>query len=170
MRNVILMGFMGSGKTCIGRRLSYHLRKCFIDVDNYIEKNQQRTVAEIFQEEGESYFRQLETDCLKELLRTKGSYIISLGGGTPMQPRNEILLKQLGKVVYLKVTPESIGKRLKKDKKRPLLQCENPTDLIETMLEEREPIYQKIADVVIETDGKKFSEIISEMKERLGNV
>lgn len=161
---------MGSGKTCIGRRLSYQLRKCFIDSDNLIVEKQQRTIASIFQEEGEAYFRQLETDCLKEILRTKGSYIISLGGGTPMQSSNEILIKQLGTVIYLKVRPESIAKRLKKDKKRPLLRCENPLEKIEDLLSIRDPIYEKIADIVIETDGKKFLEIINEIKEKLNTV
>lgn len=161
---------MGSGKTVIARRLSYQLRMCFIDSDHWIEDKQQRTISDIFQEEGETYFRQLETDCLKEILRTKGDYIISLGGGTPLQPSNLVLIKQLGTIVYLKVTPETIAKRLRKDKKRPLLQCENPLEKIENLLAERDPAYQKIADIVIQTDGKKFLEIINEIKESLRTV
>lgn len=164
--NVILIGFMGCGKTSVGIRLSYSLKRTIIDTDKWIEKKQNMTVSEIFAKEGEQAFRQMETDCIKELINTADGQIISTGGGLPIKEENHGLLKALGRVYYLKVTPEAVYERLKDDTTRPLLQGADPKVKIEELLLKRAPLYEKCADVVIEVSGKSFDEIIAEiMKE-----
>ena len=106
--NIILTGFMGSGKTSVGIRLSYSLRRTMIDTDKWIEKKQGMTVSEIFAEEGEEAFRNMETKCLQELLKTTDHQIISVGGGLPVREENRQLLSRLGRVFYLKASPETI--------------------------------------------------------------
>ena len=126
--NIILTGFMGSGKTSVGIRLSYRMKQTMIDTDKWIEQRQKMSVSEIFAAYGESAFRKMETDCLKELIRTADHQIISVGGGLPMRKENHALLKELGKVFYLKITSEAVYERLKSDTTRPLLQVENPKE------------------------------------------
>ena len=116
--NIVLIGFMGSGKTSVGIRLSYSLKRTLIDTDKWIEQKQKMTVADIFERDGESAFRRLETECLKTLIQDADRQIISAGGGLPVKEENRKLLKQLGKVFYLKVSPETIYERLKTDTTR----------------------------------------------------
>ncbi|MBQ7777191.1 MAG: shikimate kinase, partial [Lachnospiraceae bacterium] len=135
--NIVLIGFMGSGKTTVGIRLSYYLRKVIEDTDKLIEKKQGKSISDIFAEEGEAYFRQAETELLKELIQKRNNYIISVGGGTPVREENRPLLKELGTVVYFRVKPETVYNRLQGDTTRPLLQCENPLQKIEELLDAR---------------------------------
>ena len=113
--NIILIGFMGCGKSSVGIRLSYRLRRTIIDTDQWIEQKQKKTVSEIFEESGEEAFRCMETECLRELIKTARRQIISAGGGLPMRKENHALLKELGRVFYLKVTPETVYERVKND-------------------------------------------------------
>ncbi len=161
--NVILTGFMGCGKTSVGIRLSYALKRTMIDTDKWIEKKQQRSVSDIFAEDGEEAFRQMETSCIRELIETENHRIISTGGGLPVREENHALLKELGRIYYLKVTPEVVYERLKGDTTRPLLQGEDPQKKIESLMAMRQPSYEKCADYVIEVSGKKFEEIIEEI-------
>lgn len=161
--NVILIGFMGCGKTSVGIRLSYSLKRTIIDTDKWIEKKQNMTISEIFERNGEPSFRQMETDCIKELINTAEGQIISTGGGLPVREKNHDLLKELGRVYYLKVTPETVYERLKDDTTRPLLQGADPRARIEELLLKRAPFYEKCADVVIEVSNKNFDEIIAEI-------
>lgn len=167
--NIILTGFMGCGKSSVGFKLSYYLRRTLLDTDKWIEKKQGMSISEIFDRCGESAFRQMETDCLKELLQTEDHQIIATGGGLPIREENHKLLKQLGCVYYLKVTPEVVYERLKGDTTRPLLQGDNPMEKIESLLKVREPVYEQCADYVIEVSGKTFEEILEEIasKERM---
>lgn len=158
--NIILTGFMGCGKTSVGIRLSYALKRTIIDTDKWIEKKQGMTVSDIFAKYGEPAFRQMETACLKELIETEEHQIISTGGGLPVKEENHALLKKLGRVYYLKVTPQTVYERLKGDTTRPLLQGEDPKAKIEALLSKRELLYEKCADAVIEVSGKSFDEII----------
>lgn len=161
--NIILIGFMGSGKTSVGIRLSYFLKQTMIDTDKWIERRQQMSVSDLFALKGEEAFRVMETDCLKELIRTVDQQIISVGGGLPMREENHGLLKTLGKVVYLRVTPEVVYKRLKSDTTRPLLQVENPMERIRELLGVRAPVYEACADVVVDVSDKTFEQIIKEI-------
>jgi shikimate kinase len=163
--NIILTGFMGCGKTSVGIRLSYTLRRTLIDTDKWIEKKQGKTVSEIFASEGEEAFRRMESECIRELIGTADGQVISTGGGLPVRKENRKLLKELGTVYYLKATPECVYERLKGDTTRPLLQGENPREKIRELLEAREAFYQEGADVVIEVSAKSFEDIITEIVE-----
>lgn len=165
MEHVILIGFMGCGKSTVGYRLSYKLKKCLIDTDHLIEHKAGMTISEMFAQKGEGYFRQKETECLHSLKNELGSRIVSLGGGTPIREENREIIKQLGKVVYLKASPDTIYSRVKHDTRRPLLQCENPKERIETLLKERNPIYESVADIIIQVDGKHIKEVVQEVAE-----
>lgn len=158
--NIILTGFMGSGKTSVGIRLSYSLRRTMIDTDKWIEKNQGMTVSEIFAEEGEEAFRNMETKCLRELLKTTDHQIISVGGGLPVREENRQLLSRLGRVFYLKASPETIYERLKTDTTRPLLQVADPLAQIKRLSEAREEAYASCADVVVDVSERSFDEIL----------
>ena len=165
--NIILIGFMGSGKTSVGIRLSYQLKRTMIDTDKWIEQKQKRTVSEIFAQSGEEAFRMMETDCLKELIRTADKQIISVGGGLPMKEENHALLRELGTVFYLSATPETVYERLKTDTTRPLLQVEDPEERIRTLLKRRAPVYEACADVVLDVSDRSFDEILEQIGKEL---
>ena len=162
--NIILIGFMGCGKSSVGIRLSYQLRRTMIDTDKWIEQRQKKTISQIFQESGEEAFRQMETECLKELIRTADRQIISVGGGLPMREENHELLKELGRVFYLKVTPETGYERVKNDTTRPLLQVEDPMERIRTLMEKRAPVYEACADVILEASDLTLEEITEKIE------
>lgn len=168
MGNVILIGFMGSGKTTVGFRLSYRLRKPVIDTDKEIEREEQRSIAEIFAREGEAYFRDRETMCLQKLLRTVKEQIISVGGGLPLREENRKLLRELGQVFYLQASAETIYERVRNDTTRPLLQGDDPQGKIRIMLAERDGYYRDAADVVVNVDGKSFEQILDEIEKATG--
>ena len=106
--NVVLIGFMGSGKSSMGIRLSYRMRYVLEDTDKLIEAGAGKTISEIFAQEGEEAFRAMETALLEKLVEKKGQRIYSVGGGTPVRAVNRPLLKKLGTVVYLRTRPETI--------------------------------------------------------------
>lgn len=159
MENIILIGYMGSGKTTVGQNLARLLEYVFVDTDELIVEQQHRSINEIFAAEGEQVFRGMETALLKQLIANKREHlIISTGGGMPVKEENRPLLSALGTVVYLKAAPQTIYDRIKGDTTRPLLQCENPMERIRAMLDEREPAYESTAAVVVEVDGMNQSE------------
>lgn len=166
--NIILIGFMGCGKSSVGKELSAHLGRSLIDTDQWIEKKQGRRISDIFEEDGEAAFRCMETDCLRELLKEPDKKIISVGGGLPIREENHPLLKELGRVCYLKVTPQRVYERLKDDKTRPLLQVDDPMERIESLLVQRSPIYEKCADVTVEASDKSLEEIKEEIERSCG--
>lgn len=167
MGNVILIGFMGCGKTTVGLRLSYRLRRTVIDTDKEIEREEKRTISDIFATEGESFFRDLETSCLEKLIAVTNNQIISVGGGLPVREENRRLLRELGQVFYLRAEAGTIYERLKDDTTRPLLQGEDPLTKIKKLLQERDPYYRAAADVVITVDDKSFEEILREIEEKV---
>ncbi len=163
MSNIILIGFMGCGKSTVGIRLSYKMRCVLEDTDKRIEKEQGKAISEIFSENGESYFRDLETACLEKLLSENTRRIISVGGGLPLRSENRKLLKQLGTVVYLKITPERVYERLKGDKTRPLLQGDNPLETISRLMVQRAPIYEEAADIIVDVSDKEMENVLQEI-------
>lgn len=167
MGNVILIGFMGCGKSTVGLRLSYRLRRTLLDTDREIEKEECRTISEIFAEDGEAYFRERETAVLRKLMGSANNQIISVGGGLPMREENRALLHELGQVFYLRAEGGTIYERVKDDSTRPLLQVDNPLQKIEMLIKERDPYYMVAADEVIIVDGKSFSQILDEIEERV---
>lgn len=162
--NVILIGYMGCGKSTIGKNLSYKLKMALIDTDKSIENRQKRTISAIFDEDGEEAFRQMETDYLREVLTYKDPYVISVGGGLPMREVNQELMQDLGVVVYLRAKPETIYQRLKHDTTRPLLRGDNPEQKIRDMIAYRGPIYEKAAQVIIDVEGKDVDSLAREIK------
>lgn len=167
MKNIILVGFMGSGKTSTGIRLSYRLRRTMVDTDKEIERLYHMEVSEIFERLGEEEFRKMETRCLEKLLKRSGGEIISTGGGLPMRNDNRELLKRLGTVVYLRVRPETVCIRLAGDTSRPLLQGEDKEEKVKRLLEARAPVYEKAADFAIDVDEKTTDGIVEEILERI---
>lgn len=164
-QNLVLIGFMGSGKTSVGVKLSYRLQVSVEDTDKLIERREGRSINEIFADDGEEYFRQLETELLGELAGKNGSRIYSVGGGTPVRTENRGLLKRLGKVVYLRVSPETVYERLKNDSTRPLLQCGDPLGRIRQLMEERREAYETCADVIIDADKLDMESILKRIVE-----
>ena len=146
MRRIILIGYMGSGKTTVGKALSKDTGMMFYDLDWYIESRMRKTVSQIFAERGEEGFRQIEHNMLHEVAEFE-DVIISCGGGTPCFFDNMDYLNQQGDVVYLKATPETLYKHLMMAKvERPLLKGKNPEELIAYItehLQERAPFYEK---------------------------
>ena len=167
MKNIILIGFMGCGKTSVGKRLAESENMEFLDTDEWIEREQQTTISEIFETKGEAAFRNMETECLRQILEYTGKpFVLSVGGGLPIREENRKLLLQIGHVVYLKASPEVIYKRLHNDKTRPLLQGMNPRGRIMDLMNARKNYYEDAAEYIIHVDDREFSDIIEEIKEK----
>lgn len=166
MKNIILIGFMACGKSSVGRRLSQALDAEFLDTDELIEQKAGTTISDIFAKQGEAAFRVMETECLKDLLsRDGGTFVLSVGGGLPIREENRKLLSQIGKVIYLKVSADTVFMRVRNDTTRPLLQTQNPRGRIMDLMNARKQFYEDAADYIIEADNKSFDEIIGEIKE-----
>lgn len=166
--NIILIGYMGCGKTTMGKCLAKLLGYTFTDTDELIEQQQNRTISGIFATDGEQGFRDMETELLKQLLDKKSDrLVISTGGGMPMRGENRALLKKLGTVVYLKAAPETIYERVKYDTSRPLLQCENPLERIKEMLTQRADAYEAAAELSFDTDEMSQTELADTIAESI---
>ena len=148
-KNIVLCGFMGSGKSTIGNLLSKKMGMAFIDLDAYIEKKENKSVSQIFEESGEEYFRQLERDAVKELAYKK-SIILATGGGTLTFQQNVDILKNAdNKIILLDLPVEVVAKRLKGDTKRPLLNRPDKEKVMRELYEKRLPLYRSAADIVV---------------------
>jgi len=148
--NIILIGFMGAGKTSTGRILAKQLNYRFVDTDNLIEQQNGMTIANIFDRKGEDFFRQQETAILKQLSGADNT-VIATGGGIVLREENRLILKELGAVVYLQTNAAEILKRIDGDTSRPLLNVTDKYAEISKRLAEREPLYQAIADCITNT-------------------
>lgn len=167
MSNIILIGFMGCGKSSIGRYMARN-GFCLVDTDSYIEEKTGRIIKEIFATDGEEYFRRLETDALMDLVeKDENNLVIAVGGGIPMYARNRALIHKLGTVVYLRATVETLAKRLSGDTTRPLLQNGNVKDKIKELMNLRESTYEGTADVIIDTDGCSYETVFNMIKEKI---
>lgn len=151
MKNIILCGFMGCGKSTIGKILAKKTGTTFVDMDNYIEKKAGMSISEIFEKHGEDHFRDLEHQACIELSQTDNK-IIAAGGGALTFDRNITALKENGTILFLDASYKAICIRLKNDTTRPLLQCENRNEKIRELLEKRVPLYRKAADLTVEAN------------------
>ena len=162
-----LIGFMGVGKTTIGKQIAALNKVIFIDTDSQIEKETSKSIKEIFETDGEIAFRELETDTIRSINRKA---IIACGGGLPAHNNNIEYLKHKGTVIYLKASTETLIKRLEKNKnKRPLiskLTNDKRLEFIRKILKEREKTYKQ-ADYTIETDNKTVKEVLREINSLL---
>ncbi len=162
-RNIILIGFMGAGKSTVGRVLSRRLYRQLLDTDAMIEARAGMTVSEIFASLGEEAFRGTETEVLKGLRQLKNPVIISTGGGMPLREENRTALRELGCVVYLRVQPETVCERLAEDDSRPLLAGGDRRQKVETLLARRGPVYEAAAHLIVDADGRTPEEIAEEI-------
>lgn len=152
--NICLTGYMGSGKSTVGRLLSERLGLCFSDTDAMIVKREARSISEIFEKEGEYCFRQLETELLTELADDEGfrDTVLATGGGIVLRPENRRNLKRIGTVIYLRAKPDILYERVKNDTERPLLNTKDVQGRIRDMLRMRSPLYEEAADHILDTD------------------
>ena len=159
------MGFMGAGKTTIGRKLAKALECEFIDTDERIETEQERKISDIFAEDGEVAFRDMETELLKHLQNREKRFVLSIGGGMPVREENRTLLRNLGNVVYLKTSKAEIIRRVSGDKNRPLLQGGDLDEKVTNLMKAREQIYKDTAHKEVVTDGKNPQKVVNEILE-----
>ena len=163
MKRIVLMGFMGAGKSTVGKKLAESCGCTFIDTDEWIEREQNRKISDIFEKDGEKAFRDMETDLLKRLQNSEEEFILSIGGGMPVREENRELLRNLGIVVYLKTTKEEIIRRVSGDVNRPLLQGGALEEKVTALMNAREHIYQETAHREVLTDGKNPIELVDEI-------
>lgn len=161
MKNIVLTGFMGTGKTEVGKALSRNLGFSLIDIDDEIVKSEGMPIAEIFGKFGEPHFRNIETRIIKDVSK-KTNVVISTGGGAVLREENMDALRENGIIIWLKAMPETILKRTSIDSSRPLLQVADPLKKIKELLDYRMPFYEK-ADIAVDTEGKNPANIASEI-------
>jgi shikimate dehydrogenase len=161
--NIVLTGFMGSGKTTVGHALERMYGYHFIDTDAYIEEAEGMSIPEIFDRQGEAYFRQIETRALQHLVETAHHAVVSTGGGMPLRRENARLLRELGQVWYLQVSEDGIWERVKNSHGRPLLECENPRNRIHMLMEERHPRYMEAARYYVKAENRTPEDIAKEI-------
>ncbi|MGD8175931.1 shikimate kinase AroK [Marinimicrobium sp. ARAG 43.8] len=164
--NVFLVGPMGAGKSTIGRLLAAELKVPFYDSDRAIEERTGADIPWIFDVEGEAGFRDRESAVLAELAEEPGA-VIATGGGIVLRPANGEVMKQAGRVCYLTASVEHLVERTAKDKKRPLLQVDNPRQKIVDLLNERDPLYRELADWVVNTDRRSPKTVAREIADRV---
>ena len=156
--NVALVGFMGSGKSSIGRLIARRLDWRFFDMDQWVVQKNGREIGAIFESDGEEFFRAQERLAL-ESLRDENHCVIATGGGIVTQARNVELLREIGMVVWLSASEETILKRVSRNTKRPLLQTANPRETISALLKERRPSYEAAANFQIDTSDTPQAEV-----------
>ncbi|MCK9267647.1 MAG: chorismate mutase [Alkaliphilus sp.] len=164
--NIVLVGFMGSGKTSVGIKLSTLLEMNYIGTDDIIVKNSGISINEIFNAYGEAKFRKLERKAIESLKDTRNT-IISCGGGVVLDSTNIELLRDNGKIVWLKVSPEEVLDRLSNDNSRPLLKDSFTLKGLSEILKNRLPLYENAGDIIIDTDKKDVQKIAREIIEKL---
>ena len=164
--NLILCGMMGAGKTTVGIKIAEKLGRRWYDTDEVITQ-QYGKISDIFEEKGEEYFRGLETQTVKSLC-AETDLVISVGGGLVLRAENVELLKQNGKIIFLRAKKQTLLARLQGDKERPLLQGEESLeDKIDRLLSTREAIYAKVADYIVDVDEKSPDKIADEILVRI---
>lgn len=160
--NIVLCGFMGCGKSTIGKLVAKKTHREFIDLDSFIEEKQGLSIREIFETYGEDYFRNCETDAISELVN-KNDVVLALGGGAVLKNKNVELLKSSGKIIFLDVTANTVFSRLKNDTSRPLLNTDDKLAEITKRLNDRLPIYTMVADKIIDANSKTKEVIATEI-------
>lgn len=164
--NIVIIGFMGAGKTTISDYLNTLFAMEVVEMDQIIAKREGMSIPDIFEVYGEQYFRDAETNLLIEM-QDKTNVVISCGGGTPMRECNVVEMKKNGKVVLLTATPETIYDRVKDSHDRPVIENNKNVPFIADLMEKRREKYEAAADIIIHTDNKTELEICEEIVERL---
>ncbi len=163
MKNAVLVGFMGTGKTFVGKEVAYRLKYEHIDIDELIEKAEGMKVADIFKKYGEPYFREREREAV-EKLKDRENLVISAGGGIVLDQGNVDNLKKKGILICLTATPEVVFERLKYMTDRPILNVDDPKEKIRILMKFREPFYKK-ADYEIDTSNLPVEGVVEKVEE-----
>lgn len=166
-KNIILLGLMGSGKSTVCAKISKKYKLNFLDFDDFIEREQEMSVADIFSQYGEKYFRELESELILKISNFE-NYVISTGGGIVENFENIEKLRKTGILFYLEATPETLYSRIKDDNTRPLLFCDNPLLKMQELYEKRCKKYA-LADFKIDVNEKTPEEIAKEIYEKFKN-
>lgn len=164
--HLLLIGFMGTGKSTVARYLGKTCGMEILEMDQEIARREKKSIPDIFAQKGENYFRNLETSLLKELQDQKNQ-IVSCGGGAVLRPENVTEMKKNGKVVLLTASPQTVLERVRYDHSRPVLNNHKNTADIARLMEERREKYLAAADLVIATDNKSIAQIGEEILEAL---
>ncbi len=165
--NIALIGFMGAGKTAVGQLLAKKLDREFIEQDLLIEQKAGKSIPEIFQQDGEIAFRELEIEVTKEIAKEENS-IIACGGGIILNKINIDRLRESARIVYLTVSPGVILKRTSSEEgQRPLLEVDNPTLTIRELLKFRKPFYERAADIKLDTSKLDVNAVAEQIIDRL---
>ena len=167
--NVFLVGPMGSGKSAVGRQLAARLGLAFLDSDAEIEARTGVDIAYIFEKEGEAGFRDREREVLDALTGQSG-VLVSTGGGAVLDPDNRERLRSRGCVVYLRASVKQQFARTRRSGHRPLLSNADPLGTLERLLQARAPLYEEVADLVVDTDGRKVSAVVEDVVRRLAEA
>ena len=160
--NIFLIGFMGTGKSTVAKALKKETGAEIIEMDQLIAQRENLSIPKIFEEKGEAYIRNVETELLMEL-QSGEKTIVSCGGGVPMREKNVLEMKKSGKVVLLTALPETILERVRDNEDRPLLQNRKSVEGIRELMEQRREKYEAAADVMVATDGKSAETIAREI-------
>lgn len=163
---IFLIGPMGAGKSAVGRALARQLRYAFVDSDQVIEARTGVDIGFIFEKEGEAGFRKREANIIDELTR-RDEVVLATGGGAVLAPENRRRLGRRGTVVYLRATPDQQFERVRHSTHRPLLEAADPRAVLASLFEARDPLYQAIADIVVDTDGARVTEVAERVRQQL---
>ena len=161
---IFLIGFMGTGKSTIAEYMRQNYGRAAVEMDEVIEEREGMTIPRIFEEKGEAYFRELETELLQEL-SGRENLVVSCGGGVPLRACNVELMRRSGTVVFLTASPETVYQRVKNSHNRPLLEKNKNIPFIASLMEERRERYENAADLLTATDGRSAEEICREIME-----
>ncbi len=161
IRGITITGFMGTGKTVVGKKLGERLKMEFIDLDKEIEKRADMGIFDIFSRFGEAAFREMEVSTLSETLDVPGR-VVATGGGTIIDPMNLERMRSYGTIVCLTASCEEIMKRISPDNERPLLSGKKGLENIETIMEKRIAIYRE-SDFSVCTDGKRVDQVVEDI-------
>jgi len=161
--NIFLVGPMGAGKTSVGKQLAKALQRTFFDSDKEIEDRTGVNIPTIFDIEGEKGFRVRESQVIDDLTQ-QDRIVLATGGGAVLAAQNQKVLQSRGIVFYLHASIEQLYQRTHRDRNRPLLQTDNPKQIITELLEIRDPIYRAVADFVIATDGQTVRKVVEEIQ------
>jgi shikimate kinase len=165
-QNLFLVGPMGAGKSAVGRQLARLLHLQFVDSDQEIESRTGVDIPFIFEKEGETGFRQREAKVIDDLSQKEG-IVLATGGGAIIDPENRNHLGARGFVIYLHTSVDQQLSRTRKGRDRPLLENGDPRAVLESLMATREPLYREIADLTVETDGRKVHAVANEILDRL---
>ena len=166
--NIVLIGFMGTGKTVVGQVLATRLHRKLIEVDAIIAKMDGKPIPDIFRVNGEIYFRELEIKAIKKAAAGE-KRVIACGGGIVMNTINIDRLRATGIIVYLSASPEIILKRTKDDNNRPLLDVKQPAERVRELMKFRKPFYDRAADLTINTSKLSIETVADKIIDRLKN-